>query len=320
MNLKADSGIWSTMFGVPCIVADNFLKIATEKQLKALLYVLRCPGTSFSYEEIAANTGMSPSEAAESIAFWQQVNVLHSDSSSPALKNNIMTTPEPEQPTEIKPAPKSKSSRRADLNPSEISEIMNESTDLAQLFKTAEGLLGSLNHTQQNSLIWMNNYLGLKSEVIITLLGYCISIEKTNASYVEKIAFSWAENGINSFEAAQKEITRMTKSYDFTAKVTKAFEMKRSPTDKQRKFISTWEKEGYSIELIHYAYEKTIERIDKLSFEYINKILETWKSKGFITVQNVKDSEADFRRDKKASSSADDDFDVDKYKIFINNF
>lgn len=320
------------MFGVPCIVADNFLKLATGEQLKVLLYILRCSGRSCTDEEIALNTGVSPQQAADAVMFWQQVNVLSPDSAA-AENSNIMFAP----PVSVNPntaAPQKQAAapqedkatalprRKQNMTPSEISKMMKDSADVSELFKTAEGCLGTLTHTQQNSLIWMYTYLGLKKEVIITLLAYCVSIEKTNVSYIEKIACDWSDNEINSLNSAQEEVSRMSSSRDYIAQIMRAFEMKRRPTEKQLDLISQWKSIGFSIELIHYAYEKTIEQIDKLSFEYINKILLSWRDNGYTTVKHVKEAESDYRKKKKpgAKSGSDDDFDVDKYKIFINNF
>ena len=76
MEFKVNCGIWGTMFGVPGIVADNFLKLATGGQIKVLLYLLRCSGKLCSTEEISANTGIPADEAEEAVIFWQQANVL----------------------------------------------------------------------------------------------------------------------------------------------------------------------------------------------------------------------------------------------------
>lgn len=322
MNFRANSGIWGTMFGVPCIVADNFLKLATGEQLKVLLYILRCSGRDCTDEEIAINTGITPQQAADSIMFWQQVNVLSRDS---AQKNSIMSAPAQVPTSQDQPKIEGKTAvrprQKQNMSPSEISQVMKDSADIAELFKTAEGCLGTLTHTQQNSLIWMYTYLGLKKEVIITLLAYCVSIEKTNVSYIEKIACDWSENEINSLSSAQEEVSRMASSRDFVSRIMRSFEMKRRPTAKQTEFIDQWKSIGFSIELIHYAYEKTVERIDKLSFEYINKILLSWRDSGYTTVQQVKDAESDYKKKKDSDNkSSYDDFDVDKYKIFINNF
>lgn len=327
MDFKANCGIWGTMFGVPCVVADNFLKLATGQQLKVLLYILRCSGRTCTDEEIAANTGVSADEAADAIMFWQQVNVLSpaSPASGQAL---IMQQPVESQPTAPPPAPvqnvneKAVTGKKQNLSPSEISRIMHDSNDISELFKIAESALGTLNHTQQNSLIWMYNYLGLKKEVIITLLFYCLKIEKTNSAYIEKIACNWAENDINSLAAAEEEIQRMTDAHSFIGQIMKMFEMNRRPTTKQADFIAQWKEAGFSIELIGYAYEKTIEQINKLSFEYINKILLSWKNSGLATVKEVRDSEDDYKKKKKSTfkSASAADSDVEKYNVVINKF
>ena len=150
--------------------------------------------------------------------------------------------------------------------------------------------------------------------------SYCINIDKTNSGYIEKIACNWAENEINTFESAQEEVQRLTKFNDFTGFIMKKFEMNRRPTTKQAEFISQWQSEGFSLELIGFAYEKTIEQINKLSFEYINKILLTWKQNGYTTIKNIKDAELDFKRNKKSTQNTSVSSDVDKYKVVINKF
>lgn len=323
MDFTTNSGVWGTMFGVPHVVADNFLKLATGAQIKVLLYILRCSGRTLSDEEISRNTGVPVPEVADSVMFWQQVNVLEGQAKPSAIVQSspkpveIPTVPQQAQP-EIRQT--SVPRQKQELKPSEISDILENSSDIFELFKIVESTLGTLNHTQQNSLIWMYNYLGLKKEVILTLVQYCINIEKTNSGYIEKIACAWAENDINSLEAAQEEVQRLTRFNDFTGMIMKKFEMTRRPTTKQGDFISQWQSDGFSIDLIGYAYEKTIEQINKLSFDYINKILLSWKESGFTTVKNVRDAENSYKKNKKPSQGTSGPSDVDKYKVVINKF
>ena len=82
MDYKVNSGIWGTMFGVPCIVADNLLKIADESQIKVLLYLLRHSEKNLTAEEISANTGVGTEKVADAVLFWQQVNVLSTSAST----------------------------------------------------------------------------------------------------------------------------------------------------------------------------------------------------------------------------------------------
>lgn len=318
----ANSGVYGTMFGVPCVVADNFLKLATGEQIKVLLYILRYSGRAVSSEEIAANTGISPEQADEAVMFWQQVNVLSSDNSI-SKSSIILSPPELKQTENLPEKPVSTDSspiKKTLLRPSEISEILGENPDISDLFKVAEITLGTLNNSMQNSLIWMFNYLGLKKEVIIILIGYCVEINKSNASYIEKIASSWAEKEINTLEAATAEVERLNYAHTFNGEIKRIFELQHNPTSNQQKFISQWREAGFDLPLIRYAYEKTVEQINKVSFDYINKILISWKESGFKTPEEVKASESEYRKKKKNESPANSDgFNAEKYKILINN-
>lgn len=325
MELSVNCGIWGAMFGVPCIVADNFLKLATGEQIKVLLYLLRCSGKICSCEEIAANTGVSASEAEDAVLFWQQANVITpAGGINPATASPVMAQPAP--PPEQAPAAKqvaSPSERRSPYSGSEIAAIMKDSQDIKELFKVSESILGTLKNSQMNSIIWMYDHLGLKKEVIITLISYCASIEKVNTGYIEKIASVWAENEINSMEAAQEEIQKLTQSRDYISAIMKAFEMNRRPTAKQAEFISQWRNAGFRIELIHYAYEKTIEQINKLSFDYINKILMSWRDSGFTSANDVKNAETEFRKKKKPSGGRTGggiNTNIEEYETVINQF
>ena len=335
VEYKANSGIWGTMFGVPFVVADNFLKLATGQQLKVLLYLLRCSGRSCTDDEIALNTGVSPQEAADAVLFWQQVNVLSPQRTAQepvtaaAAPDSLMYKPaqtaaaEEKQPVSDEAhddAPKPQARQRQNLTPSEISRVMNDSSDIAELFKVAESALGKLSYTQQNSIIWMYDYLGLKKEVIVTLIFYCVNIEKTNTGYIEKIAYSWAENDINSLSAAEEEVVRLGAAREFSGKIMKLFEMSKSPTPKQSAFIEQWKKNGFSFELIKLAYEKTLDNINKLSFDYINKILLSWQDKGLSTPAQVASAENSYRRNKTAGDGSPVDPDIEKYMVVMNKF
>lgn len=325
MEFKVNCGIWGTMFGVPGIVADNFLKLATGGQIKVLLYLLRYSGKMCSLDEISLNTGVGADEVEEAIMFWQQANVL-TPQNSPEIASvrSIMSQQPLDETKQAVPAhkPEAVPNHKANYSGSEIADIMKDSQDIRELFKITEGILGTLKNSQMNSIIWMYDHLGLKKEVIITLLTYCSSIEKTNTAYVEKIAADWAENDINSMKAAQDEIQRLSASKDYTESIMKLFEMSRRPTTKQDEIIKQWKKNGFSLDLIHYAYEKTLEQINKLNFDYINKILISWNDSGFKSADDVKNAESSFRRKKKEQNSqkGENDPDIEEYKSVINKF
>ena len=336
LEFKVNCGIWGAMFGVPSIVADNFLKLASGEQLKVLLYLLRSSGKVCTSEEISANTGVSVQTAEDAVLFWQQANVITPQGSispvvsaapimvQPLTPQSAATSEQPQNIPVIQNVQTSVSApdHKTNLSGGEIADIMKDSQDIRELFKIAETIIGTLKNSQMNSKSRMYDHLGLKKEVIIILLSYCASIEKTNTAYVEKIASVWAENDINTMEAAQDEIQKRKDSRDYILSIMKKFEMNRKPTAKQAEFIEQWKNSGFNIELVHYAYEKTIEQINKLSFDYINKILLSWRDSGFTTVNDVKNAEITFRKNKKstAAKSGETDTDMEEYESIINQF
>jgi len=334
MEFKVNSGMWGMMFGVPCIVADNFLKLASEAQIKTLIYILRNNNRICTSEEISRAVGITSEQADEAILFWEQANLLSSDcfreKNSPVI-NSFMSAPaETETNTSVQPAENVKSSEISaeyqnnsssglKMNPSEIAEVVNNSADTRSLFQLAELQLGTLNYTMQKSLIWMHNYMGIPVDVIITLIVYCKSIDRTNIGYIEKIAYSWNENGITTLSLAEAEINRMSEMRTFVYAIMREFDMKRRPTQSQMEYITQWQKASYPIAMIKYAYEKTIEQLDKLKFSYINAILVKWSESGFRTVEDVKNSEEEYKKTNKPAVVSEEKSVADKYKSLINN-
>ena len=326
MNFNINSGMWGMMFGVPCIVADNFLKLASEAQIKALLYILRNNGRICTSEEIARAVGISPEQADEAVMFWEQANVLENQGGNEP-KNSLMTAPAAEAkpietvtlPQETSAPVKVTSSSAVKMNPSDIADVISKSAEAKMLFQFAESKLGILGFIEQRSLIWMFEYLGLKADVIIMLIGYCSSIEKTSIGYIERIAFSWSEKGIDTLALAEAEVKRLTESKNFVSSIMRIFGMNQKPTKSQLEYIVKWQTAGYSLELIECAYERSFEQLNKLKFSYINGILERWNTEGIKTAQDVEKSEADFRKGRQNNENSENS-NVEKYKSLINNF
>ncbi len=333
LEFKADSGAWGTMFGVPCVVADNFLKLATGEQIKVLLYLLRCSGRDCTAEEISANTGVSVQESKDAVLFWQQVNVLTPQQVSASLSAPVQPVsitgiinaqPLPENETEKNP-PGQKKTKPAPYkrtwSGTEIAQMKEESADIAELFEVAESHLGILNHSRLNSLIYMHESLGLKKEVIITLISYCCMIGKTGTNYIEKIAYCWAEDNINTFEQAQEEVQRLTSSHEYVRKVMRILEVERLAVSHER-MVEQWKNMNITDDMISYAYELTVRKFNNINFNYLNGIIVNWHEKGIRDMQGVnEDNNVHQQNNSRKYNRQNDDFDAEKYsRICINNF
>lgn len=320
------------LFGVPCIVVDNFLKIASGEQIKVLLYILRNNGHDIDSENISENTGISRKDVENAVSFWKNCNIIPPENNKQnAVSMNSMFTPVSALPETASQPPVQQnlplpvadtSVKRIQLHPTEITEIINTNAEIAELFQVLQGIIPTINNFMQNSLIWIYNYYGLKREVIAILMSYCASFDKLNTNYIEKMAETWAEKGINTLEEAQKEVAFLSACHSYTYQIMNMFEMKRTPTTKQQKFIDEWYEKNFNLELIKYAYEKTVENIEKLSFPYINKILVVWQTQGLKTVEDVQNFEESSHKSYKQSKFGgnSDGFNAEDYNIVINKF
>ena len=62
----------------------------------------------------------------------------------------------------------------------------------------------------------------------------------------------------------------------------------RELVEKEQAYVNKWYGEYHSgIQLIRLAYERTIERIGKLSFPYVDSILKSWQEKKITTPQEA---------------------------------
>ena len=70
----------------------------------------------------------------------------------------------------------------------------------------------------------------------------------------------------------------------------------------------------FTIPMIQYAVEKT-EDAGSTSFNYLDKILKSWKEKGYTTLEEVKESDRIFEEKKKDQNNRPKDFKSGKYAL-----
>ena len=291
-------------FAVPGDVVDHYIRLADSDKLKVLLFVLRHAQENVTAAAAAEYLRISEDAAQEALQFWEQADVLRSGT---VQQGTAFAFAAPAASAAVPPASDSsigtqKSSKEIKLDPSEIAEAIEGSEVLSGLFMLAEKHLGRpLNHMEQRSLLWMSQYLNIPGEILLMLIRYCVSNDIFSVSYVESIAVRWQSQGILTLEAAEAEIERMTKDHTFTGEIRRMFELKRNPTTKQKSYIELWQNAGYPMELIHYAYEIAIERIEKADFKFINTILENWITNGVKTLEDAQKLQAQPRPAKSRS-------------------
>ncbi len=173
---------------------------------------------------------------------------------------------------------------------SEISKKVAEDSKLSQMYKIVSGFLGkTLSSADIEILYSLHDYYGMTPEVILVMIEYFVSRGVTTMRKLEKEAQKWVENGVDTVAKAKKHIKKREEflSYANTVKrIVGAIE--RKLTTKELEFITKWQTEFKSTpEQIKEAYEITVDKTGKLSFNYMNKILENGvrDGKGALTPQ-----------------------------------
>lgn len=272
-------------FFVPNEAAEN-LKLCTAGQLRVLLFALSRGFSETSPEDAAKELGIIPEDAKDLLDYWVGRGILECDgvsASVPAPKNVSSIPVVSEQKHEIpKPA-------ETKLTMKEVQQIKEGDPAVAHVFVEAERLLGkTFTSSDSETIVWLISYAGIAPEVLITIIAYCASIDKKSFFYIRKTALEWLENGIDTIEAAEERMRVLEESKSWEGEVKRVLEIYgRSLVPKEKEYCESWRLYNISPELIHFAYEKCIEKTGKFSFPYINKILLSWHQKGFKTVEDA---------------------------------
>ena len=273
MELQLNMGGLSSFLAVPTDVVDKYLSVASGIYIKVLLAVLRANRVDTA--QIAHKLSIPESDVQEAVRFW--------------IQNGIFTESAAKEPQKQERKPKVVSTAQS-LTPEEIADRIEKNADIRFLFSAAESIVGTLlTSTQQRTLIYIHEALGLPADVILMAVEYCVSIGKGNFGYIQKLCAGWADRGINTHALAEETIREQTLRRTKERQIQELLGLKDRPlTPEQQRYISNWtEKLGYDRELIQMAYERTLNAINKLSLPYMNSILNSWHEKGVRAPEDV---------------------------------
>lgn len=288
-------------FFVPNEAIKN-LKTETAAQLRVLLLAMSKGFSETTPEIIASELGIIPSDAKELLDHWVSKGILESDDSPFVPENAVPEQKVSEPKKEVPKPPETK------LTMKEVMEIKESDSDVAHVLSEAERILGkTFTSSDTETMVWLLSYAGVPPVVLITVIGYCASIGKTNLRYIQKTALEWLDSGIETIEAAEERIHTLNEAKSWEGEVKRVLEIYgRSLVSKEKEFCESWRLYKISPELIHFAYEKCIEKTAKLSFPYINKILLSWHQKGIKTVEQAAAENKPKSEDKKPSFDLDE--------------
>ncbi len=292
------------VFAVPDAAAD-FLKLANGKAVKVLLYILKNKLSEIDLSAVGEAVGASADDVEDALSYWQQVGIIYPDGSGSAE----IHSPKPVKSTALTHQADTVSAKLEHersikkLSAAEIADRMNSSESISFLFRSAETSLGRLlNHTEQQTLIWLHDYYGIAPDILVMIIDLARQINKASIGYIEKTAVNWYEKGITTHEQASMEVINIQNYFSLEGQVSAKLKLKRAFTASESKYIKDWASKNISIDLIVYAYERMIDTIGEVKFSYMNKILISWYEKGINTVREAQNESE--KKPKKASADS----------------
>ena len=173
---------------------------------------------------------------------------------------------------------------------------MDSDMDFKQLYGEIQHLMGRTLTTEElKILLGFVRYLGLPMDVISVLVCYCKDRARQKGSSrnpslrsIEKEAYAWAEQGIDTMEEAVAFIQTQNMRRSRLGKLLQILQIRgRNLTAGEEKYAQKWLDMGFADDVISLAYERTCLNTGGLSWAYMNKILTRWHDAGLFTLEQV---------------------------------
>lgn len=179
----------------------------------------------------------------------------------------------------------------------DVLSAMDGDRDFRSVYGEVQRVLGrSLNTEELKILLGFTRYLGLPADVISVLVCYCKerarqkgNLRNPSLRTIEKEAYHWAEQGIDTMEEAAAFIQNQNQSRSQLAGLMKTLQIHgRNLTPGEEKYAKSWLEMGFHEEAIAMAYDRTCLNTGGLNWAYMNKILLRWQQAGLFTPEQIK--------------------------------
>lgn len=153
-----------------------------------------------------------------------------------------------------------------------------------------------LNVEELKILLTMVRYLGLPGDVICVLVSYCQDMARQRGNgrnpslrTIEKEAFRWAEQGIDTLSEAAAYIQNRNAYLSRRSELLRKMQIfGRNLTTAEEKYLSAWIGMNFTDEAIVLAFERTCLNTGGLNWKYMNSILARWHNAGLHTVEQIR--------------------------------
>ena len=182
----------------------------------------------------------------------------------------------------------------------DVLRAMGSDNAFHSMYGEVQRRLGRMLTTEElKILLGFVRYLGLPEDVICVLVTYCIDRNRQRGNSrnpslrtIEKEAYAWAEQGIDTMAAAAAFIHGQNVYFSRMGQLQRILQIRgRSLTTAEEKYAKAWLEMGFDDEALTMAYERTCLNTGGLNWAYMNKILIRWKDAGWTKAEDVRNGD-----------------------------
>jgi DnaD/phage-associated family protein len=321
-NNYTDSTVISNRF------IDEYMADANDAQLKIYLYLLRTVNARLdtSIGDIADKFNYTEKDVKRALTYWEKKRLLFLDYDSHKnitgihlLDSNAIANPSVNTavtypfvntaPHEQPQLPLEKPIYTAD----QLRDFKADENTARLLFVAEQYLKKPLSPNDMQTIFFIMDKLGFSEDLTDYLIQYCVDRGKRDLRYIEKVAISWAEQGITT----QKQAAALAGKYDKTVyEIMRALGKNNLPTETEVAYIDRWRKfYGFESDVILTACERTVLATDSHRFEYADSILTNWYKAGVHHKGDIKSLDENHRRNRTNRPAAS----TNKFNQFTQN-
>lgn len=177
---------------------------------------------------------------------------------------------------------------------------MDTDKDFRDIYGEVQRILGRVLSTEELKIILsFQRYLGMTPDMVCLLVNYCKqrarqkgSLRNPSLRTIEKEAYAWAEQGIDTMEEAAAFIRSKNQWDSKLGQLMQTLQIHgRKLTVTEEKYARQWLEMGFANDAIAIAYDRTCVNTGNMSWSYMNKILTRWHEEGIHTAQQIKDKD-----------------------------
>ncbi len=250
---------------------ENFMPNAPGDYIKVYLFGLLASstGSEVSAQIIGRSLHLTELQIEEALEYWHNKGAVVLSGQNPTTC--VFSAPSPDQlPCNPKLYPDK--SYIAD-----VQALLNRTLSTAEI----------------KTILDFTTVYGLQHEIVLMLVRHCSgdSVRGKNVSiaYLDKVAMSWADAGVDSIEKAQQKIGAYTAAASGALRVIRRLDAgsSRLPTADEQALYEKWTKEwGFTQDAVLLAMSDTTASL-KPSMKYLDAILKSYYEKGVITSTGI---------------------------------